>query len=77
MDERCLATHEKRVPVGRIYMAEASNYYVTVSVDHCIIPVAVMIRAANKDAAAQRAEMKVALQMRDAITVKATDVRER
>jgi hypothetical protein len=64
------------VPVVRIYMAEACNYYVTVSVDHCIIPGAVMIRAANKDAAAQRAEMKVALQMRDAITVKATDVRE-
>jgi hypothetical protein len=42
-------------------MAEASNYYVIVSVDHCIIPGAVMIRAASKDVAAQRAEMKVAL----------------
>jgi hypothetical protein len=64
------------VPVLRINMAEASNYYVTVSVDHCIIPAGVMIRAANKDAAAQRAEMKIALQMRDAIIVKAIDVRE-
>jgi hypothetical protein len=57
-------------------MAEASNYYVIVSVDHCIIPASVMIRAANKDLAAQRAEMKVALQIRDAITVKAVEVRE-
>jgi hypothetical protein len=57
-------------------MAEASNYYVIVSVDHCIIPGALMIRAASKDVAAQRAEMKVALQMRDAIVVKAIDVRE-
>jgi hypothetical protein len=64
------------VPVVRIYMAEASNYYVTVSVDHGIISAGVMIRAANKDVAAQRAEMKVALQVRDAITVKAIDVRE-
>jgi hypothetical protein len=76
MDERCPALLRSEVPLFRIYMAEASNYYVTVSVDHCIIPGAVMIRAANKDAAAQRAEMKVALQIRDAITVRATDVRE-
>jgi hypothetical protein len=57
-------------------MAEASNYYVTVSVDQWIIPGEVMIRATNKELAAQRAEMKVAGQMRDAITVKAIVVRE-
>jgi hypothetical protein len=58
------------------YMGEANNYYVIVAVDHCIIPGGVMIRAANKDVAAQRAEMKIALQMRDAIIVQAIDVRE-
>jgi hypothetical protein len=35
-----------------------------------------LIRAASKDVAAQRAEMKVALQMPDAIVVKAIEVRE-
>jgi len=45
-------------------------------VDQCIIPGGVMILAANEDVAAQRAEMKVALRMRDAITVRAIQVRE-
>ncbi len=57
-------------------MGETNQYYVTVAVDRCIIPGSIMIRADNKDAAAQRAEMKVALQNRDAITVKAVRVRE-
>ena len=57
-------------------MGEANKYYVTVAVDQSVIPGAVMILAANEDAAAQRAEMKVALRMRDAITVKAIYVRE-
>jgi len=57
-------------------MGEANKYYVTVSVDRRIVPGAVLIRAANKDAAAERAEMKVALQMRDAISVKAINVQE-
>jgi len=35
-----------------------------------------MIRAENKDAAAPRAAMKIALQMRDAITVKPINVRD-
>jgi hypothetical protein len=57
-------------------MGEANKYYVTVAVDQCIIPGGVMILAANEDVAAQRAEMKVALRMRDAITVRAIYVRE-
>jgi hypothetical protein len=57
-------------------MGEANKYYVTVAVDQCIIPGGMMIFAANEDAAAQRAEMKVALRMRDAITVRAIYVRE-
>jgi hypothetical protein len=57
-------------------MGEANKYYVTVAVDQCVIPGAVMILAANEDVAAQRAEMKVALRMRDAITVRAVYVRE-
>jgi hypothetical protein len=57
-------------------MGEANKYYVTVAVDRCIVPGAVLIRAANKDVAAERAEMKVALQMRDAISVKAINVQE-
>jgi hypothetical protein len=57
-------------------MGEANQYYVTVAVDQCIIAGSVMIRAENKDAAAQRAEMKIALRMRDAITVKAIKVRD-
>ena len=52
-------------------MKEANKYYVTVAVDHCVIPRGVMIYAKNEEAAAKRAEMKIALQMRDAITVKA------
>jgi hypothetical protein len=57
-------------------MGEMNKYYVTVAVDRCIIPGSIMICAANEDAAAQRAEMKVALQNRDAITVRAVQVRE-
>jgi hypothetical protein len=57
-------------------MGEANKYYVTVSVDRCIIPGGIMIQAENKDSAAQKAEMKIALQMRDAISVKAINVRE-
>jgi hypothetical protein len=57
-------------------MGEANKYYVTVAVDQCVIPGGVMILAANEDVAAQRAEMKVALRMRDAITVRAIHVRE-
>jgi hypothetical protein len=76
MGKRCGGSQEAKWRSLEIYMAEASNYYVTVSVDHCIIPGGVMIRAASKDVAAQRAEMKVALQMRDAIVVKAIEVRE-
>jgi hypothetical protein len=57
-------------------MGEANNYYVTVSVDQCIIPGGIMIRAENKEIAAQKAEMKVALQMRGAISVKAINVRD-
>jgi len=57
-------------------MGEVNKYYVTVSVDRCIIPGGIMIHAANKDIAAQKAEMKIALQMRDAISVKAINVRE-
>jgi hypothetical protein len=58
-------------------MGETNKYYVTVAVDRCIIPGGVLVCAANKDVAAQIAEMKIALQMRDAITVKAVKVRER
>jgi hypothetical protein len=35
-----------------------------------------MIYAENEEAAAKRAEMKIALQMRDAITAKAINVRD-
>ena len=58
------------------HMGEANVYYVTVAVDRCIIPGGILIRAANRDAAAQSAEMKIALRMRDAITVTAVNVRE-
>jgi hypothetical protein len=57
-------------------MGETNKYYVTVAVDRCVIPGGVMIRALNRDLAAQKAEMKVALQMQDAITVQAINVRE-
>ena len=56
-------------------MKEANEYYVTVAEDYCI-PRGVMIYAENEEAAAKRAEMKIALQMRDAITVKAINVRD-
>jgi hypothetical protein len=58
------------------HMEEANKYYVTVAVDRCIIPGGILVRAASNEAAAQRAEMKVALQMRDAISVTAVNVRE-
>jgi hypothetical protein len=57
-------------------MGEPNKYYVTVEVDRCIIPGGLMICAATKDIAAQKAEMKIALQMRDAISVRAIHVRE-
>ena len=57
-------------------MEEANKDYVTVAVDHCIIPRGVMIYAENEGVAAKRAEMKIALQIRDAITVKAIKVRD-
>ena len=57
-------------------MGETNKYYVTVAVDRCIIPEGILIRATNSEAAARRAEMKVALQMRDAISVTAVNVRE-
>ena len=58
------------------HMEEAKQFYVTVAVDRCIIPGGILVRAANSEAAALRAEMKVALQMRDAISVTAVNVRE-
>jgi hypothetical protein len=66
------------MPVGifEAHMEEANKYYVTVAVDRCIIPGGILVRAANSEAAALRAEMKVALQMRDAISVTAVNVRE-
>jgi hypothetical protein len=57
-------------------MGETNRYYVTVAVDRCIIPGAILILAPNSDAAARRAEMKIALRRRDAITVLAVNVRE-
>jgi hypothetical protein len=57
-------------------MEEANRYYVTVAVDRCMIPGPMLVFAADRDAAARTAEMKVALRMRDAITVMAITVRE-
>ena len=57
-------------------MKEANKYDVTVAEDHCVIPRGGMIYAENEVAAAKRAEMKIALQTRDAITVKAINVRD-
>jgi hypothetical protein len=57
-------------------MEEANKYYVTVAVDRCIIPGGILLRAANKQAAAERAEMKVALRMRNAISVTEVNFRE-
>ena len=74
-EEQCGVLSRMRSAVG-VIMGEANKYYVTVAVDQCIIAIAVIVRAENKDAAAQRAEMKVALQMRDAITVRAINVRD-
>jgi hypothetical protein len=58
------------------HMEEANRYYVTVAVDRCMIPGPMLVFAADRDAAARTAEMKVALRMRDAITVMAITVRE-
>jgi hypothetical protein len=58
------------------HMEEANKYYVTVAVDRCIIPEAILVLAANSDAAARTAEMKIAYRMHDAITVMAIKVRE-
>jgi hypothetical protein len=57
-------------------MGEANKYYVTVAVDQRIIAGRVLIRAANSDGAAQKAEMKFAAKMPDAITVQAIRVQE-
>jgi hypothetical protein len=47
-----------------------------VAVDRCIIPVPMLVLAADREAAARTAEMKVALRIRDAITVMAINVQE-
>jgi hypothetical protein len=57
-------------------MGEAKKYFVTVAVDQCIVPERVMIRAGNQEFAAQKAEMKLALKMRGAITVQAIKVQD-
>jgi len=57
-------------------MGEANKYYVTVAVDQRIIPMVMVIRAANNKVAAEKAELKVATQVRDAISVKTVTVRE-
>ena len=57
-------------------MGEANKYYVTVAVDQRIIPMVMVIRAANNKVAAEKAELKVATQIRDAISVKTINVRE-
>jgi hypothetical protein len=64
------------VPVEFQNMGEASKYYVTVAVNRRIIAGRVLIRAANRDVAAQKAEMKFAVRMRDAITIQAVSVQE-
>jgi predicted secreted protein len=69
-------TLQRQRSAGTAIMGETNKYYVTVAVDRNVIPGAVLIRAADKNAAAERAEMKVALQMREAISVKAISVRE-
>jgi hypothetical protein len=56
-------------------MSEANNYYVTLAVDRRIAG-PFLIRAANREGAAQKAEMKFAVKMRDAITVQAISVQE-
>jgi len=57
-------------------MGEANKYYVTVAVDQRIIPMVMVIRATNNKVAAEKAELKVATQVRDAISVKTVTVRE-
>jgi hypothetical protein len=47
------------------HMGETNKYYVIVAVDRRIIPGGILVRATNRDAATRRAEMKVALRMRD------------
>jgi hypothetical protein len=61
---------------SRAHMGETNKYYVIVAVDRCIIPGGILVRATNRDAAARRAEMKVALRIRDAISVTVISVRE-
>jgi hypothetical protein len=56
-------------------MSEANNYYVTLAVDRRIAG-PFLIRAANREGAAQKAEMKFAVKTRDAITVQAISVQE-
>jgi hypothetical protein len=71
-------THKNPKGCGslRVNMREANKYYVTVAVDQRIVPGVMVIHAANKEVAAEKAEMKVATQIRDAISVKAVNVRE-
>jgi hypothetical protein len=73
---RLLSRVRKAGGILEAHMEEANKYYVTVAVDRCIIPGGILVRAANSETAALRAEMKVALQMRDAISVTAVNVRE-
>ena len=60
----------------RVNMGEANRYYVTVAVDQRIIPMVMVIRATNNKVAAEKAVLKVATQVRDAISVKTVTVRE-
>jgi hypothetical protein len=61
---------------SRAHMEEANKYYVTVAVDRCIIPGPIVVLAVDRDAAARSAEMKIAVRIRDAITVMEISVRE-
>ena len=55
-------------------MDETTTYYVTVAVNGHVLPGRVKIVAASECSAAEKAEMRVTLKMRDAITVKAIKV---
>ena len=57
-------------------MDEAHTYYVTVAVDRHVLPERVKIVAVSKSAAAEMAERAVAIKVRDAIAIKAINVRK-
>ena len=57
-------------------MDETHTYYVAVAVDRHVLPERVKIEAVSKSAAAEMAEMAVAIKVRDAIAVKAINVRK-